>query len=109
MRVLSLFCLLCGSLQGTTFYITVAGMGGEMEYDLRFSGWAKDIDKVVRAGGPDVHVDTLYGPAATKDKVKAAFADVAKTAKGTDSLVVMLIGHGTFDGSDYKINLPDRI
>ncbi len=30
----------------------------------------------------------------------------AKEAKPDDGLVVMLIGHGSFDGTDYKINLP---
>src|SRR5260370_38839895 len=31
---------------------------------------------------------------------------MGKEAKPQDALVVMLIGHGTFDGADYKINLP---
>jgi hypothetical protein len=33
-------------------------------------------------------------------------ADVAKQAKAADSLVLMLIGHGTFDGTEYKFNIP---
>jgi hypothetical protein len=31
---------------------------------------------------------------------------VAKDSKPDDSLVLMLIGHGTYDGLDYKFNLP---
>lgn len=94
------------SLHATTFYVTVAGLGGEPEYEQRFQSWAKDIDKLVRASGPDAHVDTFFGPAATRDKVEAALRGIAQQAKKDDVLVLMLIGHGGFDGQDYKINLP---
>jgi hypothetical protein len=85
--------------------VTIAGIGGEPEYEQRFSGWAKDIDKAVKAA-PDSKADTLYGPEATREAIRGVFARIGKEAKPADALVVMLIGHGTFDGSDYKINLP---
>jgi len=45
----------------------------------------------------------------TREQVRARFAELAKQAKATDALVVTLIGHGTYDGADYKFNLqgPD--
>ncbi len=88
-----------------TFYVTIAGLGGEPEYDQRFTSWAKDIDKILRAA-PDAQVETLFGAAATKAKVDSVFRDITAKAKPEDGIVVMLIGHGTFDGVDYKINLP---
>jgi hypothetical protein len=98
--------LLCAAaLQASTYYVTIGGMGGEPEYDQRFSGWAKDIDKALKSA-QDAKVETLYGPAATRDAIRAAFTRIAKEAKPQDALVVMLIGHGTFDGVEYKINLP---
>ncbi len=97
--------LLVGISQAATFYVTVAGIGGEPEYDQRFTSWAKDIDKILRAT-PDAQVETLYGAAATKAKVDSVFRDIATKAKPDDGIVVMLIGHGSFDGVDYKINLP---
>jgi hypothetical protein len=103
---ISIFLLIGATvLQASTYYVTIAGLGGEPEYDQRFSGWAKDVDKALKAA-PDSKVDTLYGPAATRDAIRAAFNRIAKEAKLQDALVVMLIGHGTFDGTDYKINLP---
>lgn len=93
------------ALQASTYYVTIGGLGGEPEYDQRFSGWAKDIDKALKSA-PDAKVETLYGPAATRDAIRAVFTRIAKEAKPSDALVVMLIGHGTFDGVDYKINLP---
>jgi hypothetical protein len=48
-RTLILF-LAAGALShAATYYVTVAGLGGEPEYEQRFSGWAKDIDKLLKA------------------------------------------------------------
>lgn len=94
------------SLHATTFFVTVAGLGGEAEYEQRFAAQAQEIDKLLRAGNPDGKVQTLYGPQATKAQVESALGADAKDAKPGDTLVLMLIGHGSFDGIDYKINLP---
>ena len=98
-----LFFLLCSSLHAGTFYVTVAGLGGEPDYEQRFAMLADDIDKIVKSGGPS---ETLKGPAATKANVRSALEKVARESKTQDALVLMLIGHGTFDGVDYKMNLP---
>ena len=93
------------SLRAATYYVTIAGLGGEPEYEQRFSGWAKDIDKALKAAA-DAKIDTLFGPAATRSAIRAVFDRIGKEAKPQDALVVMLIGHGAYDGADYKINLP---
>jgi hypothetical protein len=94
------------TLHATTFYVTVAGLGGEPEYEQRFASEAQEMDKLLRAGNPDAKVQTLSGAQATKAQVQSALAGVAKEAKAGDAFVLMLIGHGSFDGVDYKINLP---
>lgn len=93
-------------LHATTFYVTVAGLGGEPEYEQRFSTWAQEIDKLLKGSGSDANVTTLYGKDATKARLQTVLGDVSKQAKATDALVLMLVGHGGFDGVDYKINLP---
>lgn len=104
--VLALF--FAGSLSASTFYLTIAGLGGEPEYDLRFGGWASDIEKLLK-DAPDSQTVVLKGADATKARIAAVAGDFAKKAKADDLLVVMMIGHGTFDGSDYKFNItgPD--
>jgi hypothetical protein len=101
-----LLFLLIPSLRAETFYLTVAGLGGEPEYDQRFSGWAKDIDKLLKSAEPNAKIVTLYGPDATKANVEAKLREFAKDAKAEDAIVVMMIGHGSFDEVDYKFNLP---
>lgn len=98
--------MLAGFARADTFYFTVAGLGGEPEYDARFSGWAKDLDKLLHEGEPHAHIKTIYGPDATRANVEAYLHELAKEAKADDSVVLMLIGHGSSDDFDYKFNLP---
>jgi hypothetical protein len=107
-KLLCALGILAGSLRADTFFLIASGLGGEPEYEQRFSGWAKDIDKVVRAE-PNSKVDTLIGKDATKANLEAKLKALATTAKAGDSVVLMLIGHGSFDESNYKFNIvgPD--
>jgi hypothetical protein len=91
------------SMPAATYYVTVSGLGGEPDYEQRFGMWAKDIDKALKAV-PDAKVETLVD--GTRDQVRGALDRIAKEAQPQDALVVMLIGHGSYDGYDYKINLP---
>jgi len=94
------------SASAATYILTVAGLGGEADYEQRFTLWANDTDKILKAGGTDRVVETLKGADATRAKVEAALSKIASQAKSTDAFVLMLIGHGTFDGAEYKFNLP---
>ncbi len=102
----ALLLLAAVPLHATTFYLTVAGLGGEPDYEQRFHMLADETDKLLKSGGPDRTVVTLEGAAATKAAVQGALDKFAHEAKSQDALVVMLIGHGTYDGVDYKFNLP---
>jgi hypothetical protein len=93
---------------GATYYVTVAGLGGEPDYEQRFTADAMDLDKIFKASA-GAHVVTLTGKDATKAKLTEVMSGVAREAKADDDLVVTLIGHGSFDGAEYKFNLvgPD--
>jgi hypothetical protein len=91
----------------STYILTVAGLGGEPDYEQRFTMLASDTDKLLRAGGQtDRIVETLKGADATRAKLEAALNKIASQAKQPDAFVLMMIGHGTFDGAEYKFNLP---
>ena len=105
MKLFSLLLLAALSAPATTFYVTISGLGGEPDYVQRFKMWADDIDSSLKRAGGDSSVVTLVAP--TREQIRARFAEIAKQAKPADALVVMLIGHGTFDGVDYKFNIPD--
>jgi len=92
--------------RAATYYITVAGLGGEADYEQRFEGLANDLNTLLKQSGGDLRVYTLSGKDATQARVEEVFGTVAREAKPEDDLVVILIGHGSFDGSEYKFNLP---
>ena len=103
-RTASLLLLAALSAPAATFYVTISGLGGEPDYDQRFKGWANDIDSSLKKAGGDSNVVTLIAP--TREQIKAKFDAIARDAKANDALVVMLIGHGTYDGVEYKFNIP---
>jgi len=92
-----------------SFYVTVAGLGGEPDYEQRFTAMANDLDKVLKASGSEVHVYTLTGNQAARAQMTEILSEVAKQAKPDDDFVLILIGHGSYDGFEYKFNLvgPD--
>lgn len=102
-RLLPLFALALAA-HATTFYVTISGLGGEADYDQRFKMLAGDIDSSLKKAGGDSNVVTLVAP--SREQIRARLGEVAKQAKPTDALVLMLIGHGAFDGVEYKFNIP---
>jgi hypothetical protein len=102
-------CIFALQARAAVYYVTVAGLGGEPDYEQRFTAAAKDLDKVFKAAGSKAHVYTLTGSQATASQLKDTLAAVARDAKAEDDFVLILIGHGSFDGVEYKFNLvgPD--
>ncbi len=102
-----LFAVLFGaalSAHAATFYITMSGLGGEPDYDQRFKMWAEDIENSLKRAGGDANVITMIAP--TREQIRAKMAEITRQAKPDDALVLMLIGHGSFDGVEYKFNIP---
>jgi hypothetical protein len=90
-----------------TYVLTVAGLGGEPDYEQRFTMLASDTDSILKGGGQtDRVVETLKGADATRARMEASLNRIASQAKPQDAFVLMMIGHGTFDGQEYKFNLP---
>jgi hypothetical protein len=92
------------SAPAATFYITMSGLGGEPDYEQRFKMWADDIDSSLKKAAGDANVITMIAP--TREQIRAKMAEVARQARPDDAVVLMLIGHGTFDGVEYKFNIP---
>jgi len=96
-------------LHAATYYVIVSGLGGEPDYEQRFTAAAKDLDRIFRSEGETAHVFTLTGAQSTAAQLRATMATLASEAKADDDFVLILIGHGSYDGVEYKFNLvgPD--
>lgn len=106
MRAAVLFLASALALPAANYYVTIAGLGGSPEYEMQFANWATDLDHQFRANGPAAHVTTLSGAAATSAHLEETLSNLAGEVKADDAFALLLVGHGSFDGTDYKFNLP---
>ena len=51
--------LLAANADAASYYLTVAGLGGDPDYEKQFQKWAADLDKALQANGPDTHTTVL--------------------------------------------------
>lgn len=102
-------CVLAFDARAASYYVVVAGLGGEPDYEQRFAAAAKDLQRIFAAEGPEAHVYALTGTQATAVQLRETMGTIAHDAKADDSFALILIGHGSFDGAEYKFNLlgPD--
>jgi hypothetical protein len=85
----------------------VSGLGGEPEYEERFANQAEAIAQAAtRAGAAPENVVRLSGDRARKDSLQRELTSFVSKAQKDDQVVVVLIGHGSFDGEDYRFNVP---
>ncbi len=107
------------------FAIIIAGVGGEAQYTEKFTSQALSLHDALieRLGFDDKHVllltekpvagpeNALRAPTrrATAEDVRKAFEEVKTAAPAEAIVLVVLIGHGSFDSQQAKFNLagPD--
>ena len=98
------------------YAVIVAGASGGDKYETQQQQWRTDLAAALRKTFefPDSNIVVLseQDPGtgkATAENVRRLFTDLRKRVTKDDTVLVMLIGHGTFDGTDAKFNLvgPD--
>jgi hypothetical protein len=96
-------------VRAATYYVIVAGLGGEPDYQQRFNAAARDLDRVFKTSSELAHVYTLSGEQSTAAQLRSTLGTIAHDAKADDDFVLILIGHGSYDGVEYKFNVvgPD--
>lgn len=105
-----LCCLLCSApaFAQATHLLVITGVPGDEEHAAQFQKWATSfIDAAKKKDAvADANITLLADRKATRDGVEKAFADIAARARPNEGVVVLLIGHGSFNGTDAAFNLP---
>lgn len=92
-----------------THAVIITGQGGEPEYEKRFREQTAAISGAARKlAGDSGGVSVLDGAKASRDSVRAEFRRLATQLSPEDQIMVVLIGHGSYDGEEYKLNIPGR-
>jgi hypothetical protein len=91
-----------------THLLVITGVPGDEEHAEKFQKWATTfIDAAKKKDAvPDANVTLLTDKQSTKAGVEKAFADLTAKTKPTDNVIVLLLGHGSFNGTTAAFNLP---
>lgn len=92
----------------STHLLIIVGLGGDEEHGALFDKWGAKLASIAtdKLGVPKDHVTSLSGPQATRVAVVKAFGALATAAEPDDTVLIVLFGFGTFDGTVAKFNLP---
>jgi len=89
---------------GETRALVVSGLGGTPDYETDFQRQAKTAADALREVATDVTL--LLGDMSGRARLRDELAALAARAAIDDTLVVVLVGHGSFDERDYRFNVP---
>ena len=105
----------CAAHAQQRFALVVSGATGGQEYGAQYLAWTDALNRIFTARfklDPANVVVLREGDdpatASTGDNVRKSIQQLQQQMKREDLLVVVLIGHGTFDGVDAKFNLVGR-
>jgi hypothetical protein len=105
-----LFSVLCVSpvFAQQTHLLVITGVPGDEEHAQKFQKWATTfIDAAKKQDAvPDANITLLADKQATKAGVEKAFADLGARVKPGDAVFILLLGHGSFNGTQAAFNLP---
>lgn len=99
------------------FLLIVVGLAGDPEHGKTFHKWGATLAEASeRLGVPKERMvylvdqpmegDARVSGRSTRDEIGKAFDGFAKQASAEDVVFIMLIGHGSYEGREAKINLP---
>jgi hypothetical protein len=86
--------------------LIISGAPGDEEHTKKYTAWTESTRLVLvgEMGFLPNRVIVLSNEKATQAEIKDAFAKIKDQLKPADSFFLFLIGHGSYDGLEYKFN-----
>jgi hypothetical protein len=108
MLTMALACLLtAGPAYSAVRVLVISGLGGESAYEQKFQKQASAVaEAAARTGAAQDGVVVLSGEQARRSALDGELKKFAGGVQKDDQVAVVLIGHGSYDGEDYRFNLP---
>ena len=98
------------------YAVIVSGVSGGEKYAAQQKQWREEVATFLTAGlaVPDANLivldaDSEGSSTSTAANIRRVLGDLRRRVTGSDTLLLVLLGHGTYDGIDAKFNLvgPD--
>lgn len=87
--------------------LIISGLGGEATYEQKFQQQAAAMAQAAgRAGAAPNDIVELTGDRAKRTTLDGELKKFGQSVQSEDQVIVALIGHGSYDGDDYRFNLP---
>ena len=94
-----------------THLLVITGVPGDEDHEKKFQKWASTfVDAAKKKESlPDANITSLSGATANRDGIDKAVTAIAGRAKPNDNVIILLIGHGSFNGQTAAFNImgPD--
>jgi hypothetical protein len=114
--LLTLLFLASPALAAERYAIVVSGASGGEKYAVQQAKWRTDLVSALKTtlAFPEANVLVFSEQSAdslksTAENLRRVFGDLRQRVTSDDTLLIVLLGHGTYDGADAKFNLvgPD--
>jgi hypothetical protein len=113
-----LFACATPALAQESHLLVITGVAGDDEHTKSFHTWATamidaarkkdglaDANIIYLSEKPELDPKRIQGKS-TRENVQKAFADLAARSRPNDAVFIILIGHGSFDGSQAAFSMP---
>jgi hypothetical protein len=113
-----LFAVAVSAAAPRVHLMVITGVEGDEEHGNQFHSWATALIDAAKKSGPldernivcladrPARDPSRIAMRSTRENVEKAFTDLASRVQPDDDVVVVLIGHGSFDGQQASFNLP---
>jgi len=92
-------------LANAALYVTIVqGLGGVEEFETRFNEQREQITGASEAVSENVTV--FSGEEASRENLLGHFESLSSSMNDDDRAAIYLIGHGSYDGEQFKFNIP---
>lgn len=94
------------SARAALHVVIVEGLAGEPQYAQQFDAQAHAFAQAAGSLAAPEDIRVLTGAAATRAAMLSYFNALRSRLQPSDRLTLYLVGHGSFDGTEYKFNIP---
>lgn len=94
------------SAQAELYITIVQGLGGELTFEENFHTQSQTIAEASASLTDDDKITLFNGEDATRENLLAHFSRQSTMMTEDDRAAIYLVGHGSFDGEEYKFNIP---
>lgn len=106
---LSLAASFAMPVRAATRTLICQGLGGEASYDEQFTMQVSALRRAALTQGSEAQLQVLNARECTRAALAEQFKRLTAQTTGEDRLALYLVGHGSYDGDDYRFNIagPD--